>query len=68
MVAGKMTLGRAMVLADAIWVVPILAFEVVLSIAIGVVATLGWIWVVLMVLFPIFGGLIPWLRVVEGLI
>ena len=68
LVAGKMTPGRAMVLADAIWVVPILAFEVVLSIAIGVVATLGWIWVVLTVLFPIFGGLIPWLRVVEGLI
>lgn len=66
-VAAKMPAGQAMLLADALWAVPLLALEVLGSAVIGVALTLGWIWVVVAKLFPLFGGLIPMLRAVAGL-
>ena len=48
---------------------PALAFEVLVSIIIGTAAPLGLLWLLFGWLLPAFGtGLIPWLRVVEGLI
>ncbi len=66
-IAAKMPAGQAMLLADALWAVPLLALEVLGSVVIGVALTLGWIWVVVAKLFPLFGGLIPMLRAVAGL-
>jgi hypothetical protein len=66
-VAAKMPAGQAMLVADALWAVPLLALEVLGSVVIGVALTLGWIWVVVAKLFPLFGGLIPMLRAVAGL-
>lgn len=66
-VASAMPAGQAMLVVDAIWIVPLLALEVLGSVVIGVALTLGWIWVVVAKLFPLFGGLIPMLRAVAGL-
>ena len=66
-VAAKMPAGQVMMLADALWAVPLLALEVLGSVVIGVALTLGWMWVVVAKLFPLFGGLIPMLRAVAGL-
>ena len=68
MVAGAMMPGRG-VLGANLWMAPALAFEVLVSVIIGTAAPLGLLWVLFGWLLPAFGtGLIPWLRVVEGLI
>ncbi len=66
-VAAKMPAGQAMLLADALWAVPLLALEVLGSVVIGVALTLGWIWAFVVYVLPWFGGLIPMLRAVAGL-
>ena len=68
MVAGAMTPGRG-VLGANLWMAPALALEVLVSIIIGTAAPLGLLWLLFGWLLPAFGtGLIPLLRVVEGLV
>jgi hypothetical protein len=63
--ARRMPIGKAVLESERLWMAPVLAMQVMLSIIAGLAAMIGLIWIILILELPFVGKtLVSWLQVV----